>query len=191
MCLPNCNFLKYSSSHALGVGRNSRTHLDGEGVCQHHPQSCLWLRLHGFPLLQQRWSLRLLVRLCRAEQKPYLKEAIIIRKPVVCVSKIKLLHFFHPFASHFPGNSTTPQAAACHGWLMRAIQQQGAIFMGIHDFLTVTAFASQPVLHNRDFLRCLVLLPLANNRIRNLEGISTRFLVWIFEQMPSKRKKVY
>lgn len=141
------------------MGRNSRTHLDGAGVCQHHPQSCLWPQLHGFPLLQQIWSLHLQAHLCHAEQQPYLKEAKIIKKSVVCISKIKLLHFFHPFASHFPGNSTAPQAAACHGWLMRLIQQQGAIFMGIHDFLNVTAFASQPALRNRDFLKVSGLAP--------------------------------
>lgn len=68
-----------------------------------------------------------LAHLCHAEHKPYLKEVKIIMKSVVCVSKIKLLHFFHPFASHFswqqhksPG-SNVPRvtdardpAAGCH-----------------------------------------------------------------------------
>lgn len=34
---------------------------------------------------------------------------------------------------------------------MCVIQQQGAIFMAVCDFLNVTPFASQPALHNRDF----------------------------------------
>lgn len=93
----------------------------------------------GFPFCSKD-DLCLLAHLCHAKQKPYLKEAKIIEKSVVCVLKIKLLHFFHPFASHFPGSSTTPQAAACHEWLKRVIQQQGDIFMGIHDFLNSTAF---------------------------------------------------
>lgn len=66
----------------------------------------------GFPFCGKD-DLYLLAHLCHAEQKPYLKGGKIIQKSVVCVSKIKLLHFFHPFASHFPGNSTTPQAAVC------------------------------------------------------------------------------
>lgn len=67
----------------------------------------------GFPFCSKD-DLCLLACLCHAKQKPYLKEAKIIEKSVVCLLKIKLLHFFHPFASHFPGSSTAPQAAACH-----------------------------------------------------------------------------
>lgn len=142
----------------------------------------------GFPFCSKD-DLCLLPWLCHAKQKPYLKEAKIIEKSVVCVLKIKLLHFFHPFTSHFPGSSTTPQAAACHEWLKRAIQQQGAVFMGIHDFLNVTGFASQAALHIGFSYRFLVLFPLVNNYIRNLEDISTLFLVWVFRQMPCKRKR--
>jgi len=68
----------------------------------------------GFPFCSKD-HLCLLAHLCHAKQKPYLKEAKRIKKSVVCVSRIELLHFFHPFASHFPGNSTAPQAAACRG----------------------------------------------------------------------------
>lgn len=142
----------------------------------------------GFPFCSKD-DLCLLAHLCHAKQKPYLKEAKIIEKSVVCVLKIKLLHFFHPFASHFPGSSTTPQAAACHEWLKRVIQQQGDIFMGIHDFLNSTAFASQPVLHIGFYQRFLVLFPLVNHYIRNLGDIFTLLLVWVFEQMPCKRKR--
>lgn len=124
-----------------------------------------------------------LAHLCHAEHKPYLKEVKIIMKSVVCVSKIKLLHFFHPFASHFPGSSTNPQAATCHGWLMHVIQQQGAIFMGIHDFLNIAAFASQPALHKWGFLKGVRTTP--KKPWRHFHS------VWVFERMPSKRKKVY
>lgn len=167
-----------------GVERNSHIHLVGVGVCQHHPQSCLWVRLHGFPRLQQRWSMPAGSSLsCQTET---LSEGSQNNWEVSCLcTQNKTSTFFPSLCKSFswqqhnsPGSSVPWVTEACD-------PAAGCHFHGNPWFSKCYCFCFTTSTAYRLFLQVSGLVPC----VRNLEDISTLLLVWAFEQLPCKRKR--